>query len=527
MVKVKLEPAHIEGFRAIIMRRLGLRFDDSKLQELADVLSARMSATSTHDADFYLSVLASSSEELRSVVARLTVPETYFFRIPDHFSAFSEIVLPQRLSAQIGARQLRVLSAGCATGEEAYSIAILLRERVDLRTCAVTIRGVDINPEVILKARQAHYSKWALRETPPEAMGRYFRANGREFQLDDSIRGMVQFEEGNLADSSASFWRANAYDAVFLRNVVMYFSPQALKEVVERVADSLAPGGYLFLGPAETLRGVSQRFHLCHTHGTFYYQVRPCGSDAATQLAPRAFVPAPAPPVQEQSAKAETPVAEPGRDWLRTIQQASERIEYLARNPAAPQKATQLSHRAGAGVTRNLPKLKHASPDVSTALDLLQRERFAEALDALQPLPTQSAADPDVQLLRAVLLANSGDLSRAEQACKLLLADDELNAGAHYVMALCREHEGDRHAAEEHDQAAMYLDPSFAMPHLHLGLLAKRASDWDMARQELHQASLLLVREDASRILLFGGGFSRETLTELCRRELQACGGAE
>jgi chemotaxis protein methyltransferase CheR len=107
-----------------------------------------------------------------------------------------------------------------------------------------------------------------------------------------------------------------------------------------------------------------------------------------------------------------------------------------------------------------------------------------------------------------------------------LLTVDELNAGAHYLMALCQEHAGDRAAAEEHDRAAVYLDPFFAMPHLHLGLLAKRSNDTEAAQRELSHALTLLAREDASRILLFGGGFTREALTAFCRAELRAVGGA-
>jgi chemotaxis protein methyltransferase CheR len=103
---------------------------------------------------------------------------------------------------------------------------------------------------------------------------------------------------------------------------------------------------------------------------------------------------------------------------------------------------------------------------------------------------------------------------------------DELNAGAHYLLALCLEHEGNRPKATEHDQSAAYLDPAFAMPRLHLGLLAKRSGELDVAMRELERALILLAREDSSRILLFGGGFSRDALVELCRRELRTCGGA-
>jgi len=154
----------------------------------------------------------------------------------------------------------------------------------------------------------------------------------------------------------------------------------------------------------------------------------------------------------------------------------------------------------------------------------LKQERYAEALHAMDS--TESvASDDDSQLLRAVLLLNAGDAAGAEKTCRDLLSRDDLNAGAHYVMALCHEHSGDRRAAIEEDETAVYLDPSFAIARLHWGLLAKKAGDLEIARRELSQASLLLGREDSSRILLFGGGFSREALVQLSRAELRVCGG--
>jgi chemotaxis protein methyltransferase CheR len=132
----------------------------------------------------------------------------------------------------------------------------------------------------------------------------------------------------------------------------------------------------------------------------------------------------------------------------------------------------------------------------------------------------------DVLLLRAVLLASSGDPAGAERACARILDQDELSAEAHYVKALCREHAGDVAGAADHDRYALYLDPSFAMPHLHLGLLAKRRGDLDTSCRELARAAALLAAEDASRILLLGGGFGREALLHLCDAELRACEGS-
>jgi chemotaxis protein methyltransferase CheR len=125
----------------------------------------------------------------------------------------------------------------------------------------------------------------------------------------------------------------------------------------------------------------------------------------------------------------------------------------------------------------------------------------------------------DALLLRAVLLTSSGDLEGAEGVCARILERDELNAEAHYLRALCREHAGDPPAAADHDRYALYLDPTFAMPRLHLGLLAKRGGDLEAARRELSRG------EEGSRILMLGGGFTRDALLDVCRAELAACGG--
>jgi chemotaxis protein methyltransferase CheR len=170
--------------------------------------------------------------------------------------------------------------------------------------------------------------------------------------------------------------------------------------------------------------------------------------------------------------------------------------------------------------------------DLAGVVELVRRERFGEALAVIDALPAEASDDPDVLLLHAVLLAHGGRLAAAQDACRRLLAIAWCGprgprvAGAHYVLALCCEAAGDRRGAEDHGQTAAYLDPTFAMPRLHLGLAARRVGDHAAARRELGHALVLLHRESASRLLLFGGGFDREALIALCRAELAACGAA-
>lgn len=488
-------------FRSAIAGRFGLLFDESKLDFLAEVLERRAGSCG-EPPSVYLERLEGSAPgpgELGALAEELTVAETYFFRHLDQFRAVAEVALPDRMGHRAAQRALSLLSAGCASGEEAYSLAILCRDLAS-QGWQVSIRGVDVNPAALTRARAACYSPWALRETPAEVQARWFRPNGRQFCVDPAVRAAVHFEERNLVQDDTQLWQTGAHDIVFCRNVLMYLGPEHARRLVAGITRSLLPGGYLFLGHAETLRGLSHDFHLRHTHDTFYYQRKDVIEAAGAHSAG---------PASCQPAAGAAPL-DLGwtATWIETVQRASDRIRDLAGPPARPA-ASPAPARAGLGAT----------------LELLERERFSEALDSMRGLPAESARDPDALLLRAVLLTHSGKLDAAETVCGELLALDDLDAGAHYLLALCREGAGDRKGAIEHDQAAAYLDPGFAMPRLHLGLLARRGRDRETARRELTAALSLLEQEEAARLLLFGGGFRRDALVALCRAELVAAGG--
>ncbi len=507
-----IERSHVEQFRAVITRHLGLHFDDTKLDHLADVLRHRLNAVGTSGFEAYIESLTHASvgsDELRALAELLTIGETFFFRNADHFRAFAETVLPARIRACSQEKRLRILSLGCSSGEEPYSLATVVREALpDLADWDVQIIGVDINPAMLKKSTKARYAAWSLRATPDEAKHRYFRADGRDFVLDPAIRAMVRFEERNLVAGDPLSWLSGRCDVVFCRNVIMYFTPEVMRTVIHGISQALVPGGFLFLGHAETLRGLSQEFHLCHTHETFYYQRRDTPD-------PPVAVPAP----QRQLAETLPDAVVSTTSWVEAIRQASERIESLV--DAGDRRVHTTPGRSGGGVTPGT-----RAWDLGIVLAAMRQERFLEALALLQGLPADAHDEPDALLLLAVLLTNCGRLDEAEAVCTRLCDLDGLSAGAHYVMALCREHAGDPAGAIEQDQTAIYLDAGFAMPHLHLGLMARRSGDAVTAQRELGQALMLLAREDAARLLMFGGGFSRETLVQVCQAELRAAGRA-
>jgi len=501
-----LDILDVDRFRAAALRWFGLEFDDSKRNFLLEVLDHRVRANG-RDADAYLDTLEAAEgprDELRTLAQELTVTETSFFRNADQIRALNEVAIPDRMAARGDTRQLSILSAASSSGEEAYTLAACVSDAPGIPGWNVSIRAFDINIAMLGKAKAARYSDWSLRSTPDSLKRRLFRAEGRDFVLDERIRKMVKFEERNLTVEDEAFWVPGRFDIIFCRNVIMYFTPEVARAVLARLARSLAPGGYLFLGHAESLRGMSTAFHLRHTHDTFYYQ-RKDGADETPPGDGRV----PLPPVID------SPI-DPDESWIDTIRNASQRIRALTDAPKPARAKGQ-----GRAATPGAP-----APDVRTALDLLGREEYAKAQKVLDALPLDRANDPEVLLLSAVLQTHGGNLIAAEAVCDELLKRDEMNAGAHYLMALCRESAADFTRAADHDQIAAYLDPSFAMPRLHLGLLARRSGDREGAVRELRQALLLLQREDSARLLVFGGGFGRSQLMTLCRAELSLCGEA-
>jgi chemotaxis protein methyltransferase CheR len=488
-----VSPSEAERFRDVIVRRLGLAFDDSKQGFLAELLRRRIEATGLTGDDYLGSLEAGAARsELSALAPELTVGETYFFRNREQFAAVAERCLPERMRARARERRLRLLSAGCASGEEAYSLAMLVREHVSDPAWDVPILGVDVNPAALARAERARYTPWSLRETAPEIRQRWFRNEGADLVLDPAIRGAVRFEERNLAEDEPGLWPVAAYDVVFCRNMLMYLSPAHAQRLIGWIARALAPGGFLFLGHVETLRGISSDFDLCQTHETFYYRRKAAADPGPLADGPPAAAPMAAPA--------------PADGWFEAIHRATARISTLAGE----------ANRAEAE-----PPARPA--DLGPVLELLRRERFAEALRLVESHPAIAAGDPEAMLLRAVLLTHSRQIAEAEACCGALLKADACNAGAHYLLALCGEAAGRAGVAIGHDRAAIYLDRGFAMPHLHLGLLARGRGDDEAAKRHFAQAEALLRREDPSRLLLFGGGFSRAALISLCR---PASGGA-
>lgn len=257
---MKLSDQVCREARMLIAKRLGLDFPDSRQADLERGLARALRSSSTSSPEAYLSSLATlpdGSLEWTRLAGHLTVGETYFFRDRALFEALEQQILPALIAARrsVGNLRLRFWSAGCATGEEPYSLAILLDHLLpDLADWALTILATDINLEALEAARRGLYREWSLRETVPWIRDRHFhRQGGETFEVDPRIRRLVTFTPLNLAEDGYPDVVTNttAMDLILCRNVLMYFTCEAQRASVVRLQRALLPEGWLAVSPAE------------------------------------------------------------------------------------------------------------------------------------------------------------------------------------------------------------------------------------------------------------------------------------
>jgi chemotaxis protein methyltransferase CheR len=212
------------------------------------------------------------------VVEAMTTNETSFFRDVTPFEALRRKVLPDLLAARAARRGLHVWSAAASTGQEPYSVAMLLREHFpQLEGWNVRILGTDINRAVIERAREGRYRQLEVnRGLPAQMLLKHFRREGVDWCLDPETKRLVHFEPLNLLDPWSP---VGACDVIFLRNVLIYFDAATRKQILRRVRETLRPDGYLFLGCAETPLGVDDAFERVEFEKAFYY--RPLRADDA------------------------------------------------------------------------------------------------------------------------------------------------------------------------------------------------------------------------------------------------------
>ena len=283
------DPAYLR-IRDVIYQSSGIYQPEEKLYLLASRCARRMSAVQARTPSEYLGHLtagANRETELRLLLNEITIGETYMFRGGPQLEALRNVVLPQILQykSALGPKSLHFWSAGCSTGEEPYTLAMfLLEESANLLSgWQFDILATDLNDNSLALGRAGTYGEYALRSTTGTLRQRYFTfvGDGR-LRVKDRLKSIIRFERVNLHDD-ATMGLLKGMDVIFCCNVLIYFDLASKRKVIEHFHSNLLPGGYLFLGHAESLYQVDDRFRLVHFPGAIGYWKPPLGHSEGGQ----------------------------------------------------------------------------------------------------------------------------------------------------------------------------------------------------------------------------------------------------
>jgi chemotaxis protein methyltransferase CheR len=277
-VTVTVETDVFEALRRLIARHCGIVVPETKTATLRTRLSEHAGQLGITSLEAYLGHLTAEpvgGPLWQEVFRRVTTGETYFFRNTAQIKAFTDHLLPDTIRRQEGRmfRRLKLWSAGCASGEEAYTLAILLLEALgpEAAQWQPQILATDIDLGSIAQAEAGHYTGRAVSRVPRALLSRHFVREGDGYRVAPPARALVHFRALNFADEAQMAAQAQM-DVIFCRNVLIYFDGEFRRQVVGHLYESLKPGGYLVIGHAESLRGIHSGFKTVRYPGTVLYQ---------------------------------------------------------------------------------------------------------------------------------------------------------------------------------------------------------------------------------------------------------------
>lgn len=411
--------AGYQTFKDELIERTGLAYYRRRDDRLLEVLQKRLVATGATDLHDYRALLFGQGEEsveFSELVSRLTVGETYFFRCPEQVEALRDCIIPECIERRRADRVLRIWSAGCSTGAEAYSLAILLRRDFGavLNDWRVRILATDINSHALLHAERARFDDWHLRTMTSAECAACFRRDGGHWWLRDEYRGLIDFELHNLAiDPFPSVQRLiNDFDIILCRNVLIYFDKQVAARILDRFGRTLALGGWLLLGPTDPFHLAARRMHAAGPASAFAYRHETADDPSRAAADVRPVDPLDLLPSVEK-------VRSMGERW-RVGDGSSKPARVSPLPPDTTETATTLA-------------------DVRWLADRGCWERAGQACDAL--LETD-AEDPEVQLMHGLILEHWGDTEGAEMAYTRAAYLDRHHALAWYHLGRMQAHNG-------------------------------------------------------------------------------------
>ena len=430
--------------------------------------------------EIWLKQVAWNSKELEILTSHLTVGETYFFRDKEVLEVFRNQIVPEILRERSGKNQyIRIWSAGCCTGEEPYTLAMLLRESItDFNNWIVSILGTDINPDFLKKAQKGVYTNWSFRETSVSMKNRFFSRKGNVWHLDPEIMRMVKFAMLNLADGNypSAVTHTQGLDVIFCRNVLMYFTPEQIRMVGKRFYQSLSPNGWLVTTAVELNDDYFEDFNPVRINDCTVYRKmpKPIRKHPVHGLSLPMKANAAAPPIAKHPGpkSLDQPAAMP-----------------IARHPGIK----SLDKHAAMPIKRFVDPPKKEIPGMDQqAKQLFSQGHYQRCIEICESALIKKPDDFIMLELLVRSTANLGLVQDARHWAESMIKHGAVTSEHYYLYAHILMEADEISLAELNLKRALYLNPHHLMSHYLMGNIAKKMNQQRVASKHFQNVRELL-----------------------------------
>jgi chemotaxis protein methyltransferase CheR len=505
-INIMMAPYHEEKLCRYIHKRTGIHLHDHQLHLLRQTVTRACKKFGYEYCDEYFSVLEASSAtspELEYLIAGITVGETYFFRDDAQISYLRRHWLPRILKEKQGAgdKQLRIWSAGCASGEELYSMAMLVSEALGAEhDWNIHLLGTDINAEILAKAFAGRYKSWSFRATSNHMRNKYFTSTDHEYTVKPGLRAHTNFVYLNLIEDNfpAILTGTNNLDLILCRNVFIYFSEDVIRKILKKLSHCLNIDGILMLGASDLIQQSVPGFCYQLVDKAGFYQ--------------RDDKPAKRPAVQLQQKRPHR-TAPIGR-----VQQTAA-LSTLGRLPKHQQGRASVSRQYDNGTCND--KSEIAAADKAVITELLYNEHWHEALAAIVAHNAKHDNSALSYQWQAKIQANLGQLQQAIELCRQSLALDNTEKHTHFLHGMILAGLGDKAGAIAALRKALYLDRGFIEAHFQLGLLLLGCDQRKAGLKSLKNALELVEKCNPQHSVHDAPGLSIGRLSEILIQEIE------
>lgn len=503
MTSTSVSSLLLSDFNQFLSRQMGLHFEKEKQEQLLKSVEAAAAEFGCKTPGKCIQWLMSSNlsrEQIEILAGHLTVGETYFFREKNSYDILESRILPEVIHSRrkTGEKRLRIWSAACSSGEEAYSIAMVMdRKKEELSDFNTLILATDINRKALKKARQGIYSEWSFRGMPQWTKNHYFtREENKQYKIRPHLKEMVVFDYLNLVEDACPslLHNTNGMDIVFCRNVLMYFSPKSAQKVMDNLSRCLVTGGWLILSPTDAFNVSTPILERINITDAPIYRKVPEGTTAIAVTEPRIPVIKPFKPPEKPA-------------YRRTPQYTSPpTLKPIQKPPPAAEKT------------------REPNDSYEKAFEYYKQGFYAKAIEISESLLSTPTPAKKIYELLTRSHANQGKLEEAEKWCQKIIEVAKLDPQYRYLLATIQLERGKTEDAVVSLKQGLYINRDYIPAHFMLGHIAlQRRNNTEANRHFDNTLSLLADLEDNAPVLEIEDGLTvgrmREIITAIKEKE--------